>query len=733
MILILPTTTAIVVYLIVNKKTPTNRNAIGLVTTIAGSGQPGVQDGQALLASFSDPFGVAVDRRGNVFISDGGESNRIRRLTPEGRVETIAGSTEGFEDGTTAQAKFNTPSGIAIDPAGNLIIADTSNNRIRKLSTDGSNVITIAGSGMAGFKDGPAGEAEFDGPVGVAVDKKGNVFVADSYNDRIRKISTDGFVTTIAGGRSPSYVDGPAANAMFDTPCGIAADEAGNIFVADTGNRAIRKINSAGDVSTIVGGAIDATNSEVHIGRPVSLALTHDGFVFVSDEDGRVSFISPEGEAKYYAGSSSGYVDNAGSDARFNRPAGIAIDRRGTLFVADGNNFLIRELAPIARDRSSQDSRFEADAYYPSAASDKEFIQPFVSSTAVEAAKATPRINAESLKTAGGFRWPLNPQDHWHEIAGVIGEARGAPGNVALDHIHSGLDIHGTAGEPALCVYDEKVTSPIANWSFESTTEGIHVGMFSYIHVRIGRNANGEIQASDKFKPRTDITSKLTGVRVRRGTRFKVGDFIGTLNNLNHVHLNFGPPEAEMNPLALSFVEFKDTVAPTIEPNGIEIVSASGLEGVAQPQVLKQKENGRLIVSGDVAILVTAYDRVDGNTASRKLGLYRLGYQIVDATGNPVKGYEQPLIDIEFNRLPADPAAVFKAYAAGSGVSAYGTPTKFRYIATNRVRDGEAINGFLQTSSLASGDYIIKIIAEDFSGNRAVGASTQLPISIQNR
>jgi hypothetical protein len=204
------------------------------------------------------------------------------------------------------------------------------------------------------------------------------------------------------------------------------------------------------------------------------------------------------------------------------------------------------------------------------------------------------------------------------------------------------------------------------------------------------------------------------------------------LNNLNHVHLNFGPPDAEMNPLGLSFVEFKDTVAPTIEPNGIEVVSASSLKGDAQPQVLSQKQNGRLIVTGDVAILVTAYDRVDGNIASRKLGLYRIGYQILDAAGNPVKGYEQPLINIEFNLLRADPTSVFKAYATGSGVSAYGTPTRFRYIATNRVRDGEATEGFLRTSSLASGDYIIKVIAEDFSGNRASGPSTELAIAVKN-
>jgi sugar lactone lactonase YvrE len=738
LILTLPTATAIVVYLIVNKKVPTNRKAIGLVTTIAGAGQPGVQDGPALLASFSDPFGIAVDRRGNVYVADGGESNRIRRLTPEGRVETVAGSTEGFADGNASEARFNTPSGIAIDRAGNLLIADTSNNRIRKLSADGRTVSTIAGSGAAGFTDGSASEAEFNGPIGIAVDKHGNVFVADSYNDKIREISADGTVTTVAGGALPGYADGQAASTLFDTPCGVAVDETGNIFVVDTGNRAIRKITPQGDVSTVAGGMNEhrdaATDGEVHYARPVGIAITHDGFLFVSDEESRVSVITPEGEAKYYAGWEPGFLDEVGFYARFNRLAGIAVDRRGTLYVADGDNYLIRELAPIARDRSSRDSRFSFEAYFPNAPLDITFIQPLVAGAAREFSPVIPRISASSLNIGPGFPWPLSPQNHWHEIAGVIGEARGAAGNVALDHIHSGLDIHGSAGEPALSVYDEKVTSPIANWGFEAAGEGIHIGLFSYIHVRIGRNAAGDIQAPETFKRRSDGAGKVIGVRLRRGTRFKVGDFIGTLNPLNHVHLNFGPSNAEANPLALPFVGFKDTVAPTIEPNGIEVVSAPGPNPRSESpfQLFTQKQDGRLVVSGDVAILVTAYDRVDGNVATRKLGLYRLGYQLLDATGSPVKGFEQPLMNIEFGRLPADPLSVFKAYAAGSGVSAYGTPTNFRYIVTNRIRDGEAREGLLRTSALAPGNYVIKVTAEDFAGNRASGPSTELATTVKN-
>src|SRR4030095_11362010 len=140
LILSVPSATAVVVYLFVTKPTPTNRNATGLVTTIAGCGSPGAEDGSAVSSSFSDPFGVAVDRRGNVIVADAGQSNRIRRVTVEGKVETIAGSTEGFADGVALQAQFNTPSGIAIDPKGNIVIADTSNNRIRRLSKDGSTV-----------------------------------------------------------------------------------------------------------------------------------------------------------------------------------------------------------------------------------------------------------------------------------------------------------------------------------------------------------------------------------------------------------------------------------------------------------------------------------------------------------------------------------------------------------------------------------------------------------------
>jgi hypothetical protein len=346
-----------------------------------------------------------------------------------------------------------------------------------------------------------------------------------------------------------------------------------------------------------------------------------------------------------------------------------------------------------------------------------------------------PALEKSVLGVGETFPWPLVPQDQWHEVAGVVGEARGAPGGIALDHIHSGLDIHGGAGLPVLSVYDEKVSSPIANWDFDGAGEGISVGLFGYIHIRVGRNSSDEIQAAEKFKPRTDASGKLIGVRVRRGTRFKVGEFIGSVNRLNHVHLNLGPWNAQANPLQLPFFGFKDTVAPVIEPNGIEVVPAAALASDVREQDgkhFRERRNGRLVVSGDVAVLVTAFDRAEGNGTNRKLGVYRLGYQVLNEDGSPAKGFEQPLVNIEFNRLPPEDSSVFKVYASGSGVSAYGTPTKFKYIVTNRVRDGEAMNGILRTSSLPSGSYIIKVIAEDYAGNRASGKNTDLPVSIVN-
>ena len=720
LILALPVVASIVVYFIVNpKRQPTRRDAIGMVETLAGSGAPGAMDGPKREASFSDPFGVAVDSKGNVFVADGGENNCIRAITTKGIVAKIAGSTEGFVDGRLEASSFNTPSGLAIDRRGSVIIADTSNNRIRKLDVDG-NVTTVAGAGEAGFKDGPAKECRFDGPIAVAVDDKGIIFVADSYNDRIRKIAADGTVTTLAGKGSPGLINGSGEAAQFDTPCGVAVDREGNLFVADTGNDAIRKISPSGEVTTFAGGRrghADGSGSESGFNQPTGIAITHDGFLFVTDEGGgRVRRITPEGQVSTYAGAGTGFGDGAGNSARFNGPCGIAIDRAGNLYVADNQNYLIRKILPADPPRSGADA---VNEHAP------RFIQPSSESDTRDVDSIIPRLAPAMIQAGQSFPWPLKPQDQWHEVTGFVGEARGAPGGIALNHLHSGLDIRGNMGDPVVSVVDEKVTSPLPNWDYRSSSEGIHVGLFSYIHVRVGRDKSDQIQDAAKFKARLDETGTLIAVRIRRGTRFKIGEFIGTLNSLYHVHLNLGPWNAQANPVGLPFPKLTDTTAPVVEPNGIEIMSASGVP-------IRGIREGRLVISGDVGIVVTAYDKVDGNLKQRKLGLYKAGYQLIRADGNPVKGFEQPLINIEFNRLPPDDASAFVAYAEGSGVSAYGGSTQFRLIVTNRVRDGEAVEGLLRTAELQDGNYILRIVAEDYAGNRASGKATELQVSVVN-
>jgi len=163
------------------------------VTTLAGDGSPAFRDSAP--AAFSDPFGIAVTVEGIVYVADAGENNRIRKIAPDGTVTTFAGGSEGFADGTATAASFNTPSGLALSKDGTVFVADTGNNRIRKITPEGK-VSTIAGDGTAGYADGPAAQAKFNGPIGIAVDPRGNIFVADTYNDRIRLITTDGQVST---------------------------------------------------------------------------------------------------------------------------------------------------------------------------------------------------------------------------------------------------------------------------------------------------------------------------------------------------------------------------------------------------------------------------------------------------------------------------------------------------------------------------------------------------------
>lgn len=680
------------------------------VTTFAGDASPGFADAAApAQARFADPFGIAVDGEGNVYVADAGDSNRIRKVLPEGIVSTLAGGREGFADGAGAQAAFNTPSAIALDGDGNLFVADTGNNRIRKITPEGI-VSTVAGEGTAGYADGAAGEAQFNAPVGVAVDERGNVYVADTYNDRIRQITPEGQVKTIAGGATPGYADGAAADALFDTPCAVAVAPDGELYVADTGNDRIRKLTADGRVVTValnIAGAEDPGKLPL----PMSMALTHDGFLYVTGTDGGgVVQISPDGSGRVLAGGNSGFANGEGGAARFNNPAGIALDATGTLVVADGANYLVRRVAPVEVAKVEKDAKDGAQA----ASRDD-------GSGAIES--VLPRLTGETLGV-GSFPWPVEPQRERHEVVATMGEVRGSFDGESRHHLHSGIDVPGAYGATVRAVHDEKVASPLSNWGFGSLNEGLRVGLMVYVHMNVGRTMKDELLDAPQFVLVRDGEGKPACVRVRRGARFRVGDALGTINRMYHVHLNFGPAGAEANPLVLPFIGFGDHVAPTIERDGIQLFDASG-------QQLKTQRNGRVLVRGDVEIVVDAYDQVDGNAARRRLGLYKLGYQILKADGTPAPGFDEPRIQIEFDRLPPDRDAVKIAYADRSGITVYGSAaTKFLYVVTNTVRDGRVAEGVWKTSELPPGDYLLRILAADFAGNQATDGR-DLPVTVE--
>lgn len=267
----------------------------------------GAADGAGTAARFNQPFGVAADGAGNVYVTDR-DNNTIRKVTPAGVVTTLAGTAGvvGSADGTGAAASFDYPTGIATDSAGNVYVADYGNYAIRKITPAGV-VTTLAGIvGARGSTDGTRATARFNGPLSVATDSAGNVYVADvgipELANTIRKITPAGVVTTFAGtaGASGSN-DGTGTAARFDFPRGLTTDSAGNVYVADYDNHTIRKITPAGLVTTLAGkagveGSTDGTGAAARFDGPMAVATDRAGNLYVADEVGRaIRKITPAG------------------------------------------------------------------------------------------------------------------------------------------------------------------------------------------------------------------------------------------------------------------------------------------------------------------------------------------------------------------------------------------------------------------------------------------------------
>ena len=649
------------------------------VTTVAGDGMPGSSNGSGRQTRFGDPFGVVIDQAGNLYVADGGDNNRIRKIAADGSSSTLAGAIEGYAEGTGTAASFNTPSGMAIDGAGNLYVADTGNNAIRKVTPAGV-VSTVAGDGLAGYKDGKGAAAQFNGPLAVAVDAAGVLYVADTYNDRIRRVAPNGEVTTIAGSGHTGLADGAAAQAQFDTPGGVAINAKGELFIADSGNNAIRKLGKDGQVSTVAVAPDD--DRKALLRSPVGLALTPDGYIyFSSNNHGRLGQITPAGAVVPLDDVDHPAEPGYGADGsvRFYAPRGLALAPDGSLYVTDAGTFRLHHVAP---PQPGQD--------------------------------APPDLPPAGLPAHGAtMLWPVKPQDKAHEVVGLMGEVRGNFKGESRDHFHAGLDVQAAIGTPVLAVAAAKVRDPRAAWGYGELSEGLTLDGLQYIHMRVGRSAADKVLDA-RFQVLNDSKGKPDAIRIKRGTRFAIGDVLGSVNNMAHVHLDYMPNGDPLNPLNLPFIGLEDTIAPQI--NSITLADSSG-------KPLTEKNGNRVLVQrslGAVQIVVDAFDQMNGDQARRRLGVYKLGYQLLNADGEIIPGMEQPIITQVYDRLPRNREAVKLAYAESSGITVHGAAeTRFVYAINNTLVHGKLTPGGWQVDKLGPGNYTLRILVEDFAGNAA--------------
>lgn len=612
---------------------------------------------------FGEPFAIAV-KNGEIYISDG-ELGRIWRLLPGGALSVFAYG-------------LDTPSGLAFDRNGDLIVADPGSHTIKKIDPTG-NISLVAGiENQPGFADGDAAAALFKAPVGVAVADDGKIYVADTYNDRIRVIE-NGKVLTLAGSER-GFAEG--RDARFDTPCGMAAWKEGRLLVADTGNRRVRVVEPDGRVWTLAGsGEADLKDGllfNAAFTDPVGLAVDKTGEIFVADGNAvRMIGLRTIPFLETISGAWGGLVDGTPLRSGLNHPTGLAVDANGDLLVADSENQLVRVFS--TRGTGSEITPEE---------------------------KLRLRYTPQEFKDLQPGRWPYDPPDRPRDIAGTLGELRGeVTGGDDFLRFHNGLDIAGAYGETARFVRDEKVLHPVAADNFETLRELIRMPTIGYVHIRIGRSQTGEPFKDGRFQFERDGSGRLAGLRIPRGTKFRAGEPIGTLNAMNHVHLVAGRSGAEMNAIdALVLPGAADKRAPVIDKVSVFDENWREIETAAPAS--------RIRLVGKTRIVVRAFDQMDGNNARRRLGVYRAGYQVMKQGGTPVGDVTWT---IGFDRMPA-PAAANLVYARGSKSGATGE-TIFNYIVSNTVSGDTFHEDFFDAGKLEQGIYILRVFISDYFGN----------------
>lgn len=625
----------------------TDDRELRFVSTVSGIG-----------GGFGEPFGIAV-KGDDVFVSDG-QNEKIWKIT--------GGVTSVFAEG------LHTPSGLAFDRDGNLIVADPGSNSIKSVDQKGQTTIIAGSGGSPHVSKGSHGGDTLNGPIGLAAARDGRIFIADTYNDRIRVIE-NGNVTTLAGSIK-GFADG--TDAKFDTPCGLAVWN-DKLLVADAGNRRIRVVESDGRVWTLAGNGEEALKDgsllSASFVQPTAIAVAPDNTIYIADGNAIRKIGGAIPTVRTISDERHGINDGYAVRSRFNRPSGLAIDADGGLLVADSDNRLIRKFSHAAgREITSEE-------------------------------KQSLRDNPTEFREAAPARWPYDPPDAKRDVAGTFGEIRGemkvGENNASF---HNGLDIAGAYGETARFMRDEKVLRPLAVDNFGTSREFIRMPTLGYIHIRIGRDAESKPFDDPRFLFDRDANNKLTGIRVPRGTEFKAREPIGTLNSMNHVHLAAGRAGSEMNALdALSFPGLSDSRPPTIEK--VTLMDENWRE------IETPSDKSRIKLTGKTRIVIRAFDQVDGNAERRRLGIFKLYYTLF--RGEPPIS-DAPIVSFAFDRLPEYEEVRF-IYAPGSQSGATGE-TIFNYVLTNTCGDGKCEEQFLDAAAPGNG---IHIVAEDYFGNRA--------------